>query len=240
MSLLSICQSVLGEVGWPVFSQISGNTDATAVQIKAIANNELRALSEAFDWPMLETEYSFATVDGTSAYALPSDYRKVVQHSVFDASEYYSIKGSMPIAEWNIRKYGLLGGISRRSFRLNYDSDGNPFLNLTPTPSSANTLVLLYFGTDYARDAGGTVKPQYVLDTDVSRVPERMVELGIRWRFKRAKGLDHSAELAEYNSSVRQQYAARKDSPDIFVGGMRRDPDMDGLTSGYIPENGFG
>jgi hypothetical protein len=70
----------------------------------------------------------------------------------------------------------------------------------------------------------------------VPMVPEEILELGLRWRLRRAKGLDYSAELVEYNSSVKSEYAARKGLGDILIGGISV-PDV---TSGTIPENGFG
>lgn len=239
MTLLSVCRNVLAETGWPVLSTIASNTEITAQQIFAIANAELKSLSERYDWPHLETDYSFDTVVDQSVYAWPNDFRKVSVASLFDAAQYYNVKGSVPIDDWNARKHGLLGNLSRQVYRVNY-AGGTPAIELTPTPADVRSVVALYYSTNYASDVSDVSvnQPEYTLDTDVSRVPERLVELGVKWRFRRAKGLDFSVELAEYNETVSQQFAARVAAGDITVGGTRND--YSGLTGGYVPSNGFG
>ncbi len=237
MSLLSICRDVLAETGWPVLNTIASNSDPTAVQIFSLANKELEALSEAYDWPHLETDYSFNTVDGTSIYAWPSDFRKSVSGSLYDASEYYSLRGSLPADEWHLRKYGLLGSIGRQSFRVKYVG-GVPGIEIAPEPNEARELVALYQTTNYASTDALVIKEKYELDTDLSLIPERLVKMGLNWRFRRAKGLDFSAEIAEWRSTVQQQFSARIDAPDIMIGS--RHTGDNGITGGYVPDNGFG
>jgi hypothetical protein len=236
MTLIAMCERVLAEVGWPVPSAIATNTDATAKQILAIANTELRMLSQGYEWPHLEVDYQFNTVAAQAQYPWPDDFRKLSFGSVFDASQYYGVRGSMNIERWQKYKNGLLGSLSHQKFRQTYVA-GVPTMELTPTPTDVRSMVALYVTKEYARDAGGTSKEMYTADTDVSKVPEELVELGVKWRFRRAKGLDFSVELAEYNSQVKQQYAGYKALGDIPVGGGSYD---DGLTSGYVPDNGFG
>lgn len=239
MSLVSICNDVLKEVGWPTYSAIASSTDATAQQIFSIANTELRQLSLAKRWPHLEAVYSFPTVAAQAEYEWPADFDSVAFGGVFDSSEYYQIRGSMNFEDWARLKYGNLNNLSYQKFRTGYASDGTPQIELTPAPDSARDLVALYYTKEYARQSDGTSIAQYVSDDDVSKVPEDLVELGIKWRFRRAKGLDFSAELAEYNNSVMSRFSRYKASQDILIG-QRETYDHYGLTEGYVRDNGFG
>lgn len=238
MSLLSICQAVTAETGWPVPSAIAANSEGTAVQLKALANAELEHLSEQHDWPHTEVEYTFNTVIGTTVYELPENYRKMVFGSLYNAAQYYQLRGSMNPEEWMRRKYGLLGSISRQTCRVIVQTNGRYALEVTPTPSSAEQVVFFYQGNQYAKTEAGVRQSKYEGDTDTSLIPERLVQLGLKWRFRRAKGLDFSAELAEYNSVVSQQFVARQMPQDIPVGGRRYG--YDELGSGYVPDNGYG
>lgn len=238
MSLLSICQSVTGEVGWPQPATIVGNTEPTAVQLFSIANNELRALSEMLEWPQLEVEYRFVTVAGTAIYLFPSDFRYLCEGAVFNADQFYAERGSMGVTRWQMFKYGKLGNLTRQGFRVVFPL-GVPGIELSPPPTGLTTLVAVYMNKTYAVSTQGVGQPQYTADGDVSRIPERMVELGVKWRFRRAKGLDYSAEYAEYDASVKVQLSKARSSAVITIGGRR--PLIDGaLTSGYVPETGFG
>lgn len=237
MSLLNISRNVLAEVGWPTPSAIASNVDPTAQQVFALANTELRQLSELFSWPHLEVEHTFSTVvDQTTYFFPPDDFRVLAQQSLFDASEYYRLKGSVSIQDWHMLKYGLLGSLSRVAFRVTYPL-GAPAIEITPAPNTIRNLVAVYYTKQLARNSSGDDMPQYVADDDVSKIPEQYVAMGLKWRFRRAKGLDFSVELAEYNATVRTQFAKHLSQAEIPVGGRRP---VDGLTPGYVPDDGFG
>lgn len=237
MSLVSICKNVLAETGWPVMDAIASNSDGTAKQIFAIANTELRALSEGYNWPHLEVEYAFAAVAAQSLYLLPSDFRILAPQAVFNKAQYYELRGSTGLQFWQLLKYGQLGSLARPRFRMSYPL-GVGAIEMTPTPTGVENLVAVYYKKNFARNDAGDEVSVYTTDTDVSIIPERYVEMGIKWRFRRAKGLDYSAELAEYNSTIQTQFAKYKASGEIQVGGPRGYDD--GLTGGYVRENGYG
>lgn len=239
MSLLDLCRRVMAETGWPVPSAIASNSDATAQQIFAIANTELRQLSEMFNWPHLEVEYTFPTVAGTYLYLFPNDFRVLAQQGLFDASQYYRLKGSVSLQEWQLRRYGMLGNLGRTAFRLSYPL-GAPAVQLSPTPTGVQNFVAVYQTGQYARNAANASIPIFATDTDTSKIPEAYVELGVKWRFRRAKGLDYSAELAEYNATIRTQFAKYLSAAEIPVGGPRVPFELAGLSYGYVRESGFG
>jgi hypothetical protein len=65
MSLLSICQTVMGEIGLPKPPTIVGNLDPFAIQLLALANRAGKELAEDADaagyWQMLRKQYTFQT-----------------------------------------------------------------------------------------------------------------------------------------------------------------------------------
>lgn len=236
MSALTICKAVLEEVGWPTANSFSDASEATAKQIFALANAELVQLSEKHNWPHLEVEYTFNTVIGQVEYALPSDFRIVAAHSVFNADEYYRLRGSTDLTVWNRHKYGLLGSIHNQRFRLAYVG-GDPVIQLAEAPTAAETVVLFYYTKEYALTSANASIPKYETDNDVSKIPENLVQAGLRWRFRRAKGLDYSAELAEYTERVRTQLGNYRAVNDVAVGRAEIIPE---IAPGYVPDTGFG
>ena len=236
MSLLSICQNVLDITGWDYLSTIASNTDKTARQIKALANQELENLSRRFDWRHLVVEYEFTTVVDQAEYNLPDDYDKLIQDSVYNKEEYYKLRSSMTEHHWNAWRHGLLGSISHQRYRIVLNGVSPIFL-LSPTPSDTEDLVLFYKTSEHARAEDTTPKTRYELDTDVSRIPEDVVQQGLLWRFKRAKGLDFSAELSEYNEMCRTRFAQTRGESDLPIPNGVITPE---LTEGYVPDSGFG
>lgn len=240
MSVLSICSNVLSITGWPVPSTIAANTDLTAKQIFSLANEELRALSELFSWPQLEVEYSTTITANSTLMFWPSDFRVMAPQSVFFKDEYYELRGSTGMQFWELLKYGKLGSLSRVRFRVVYPL-GSPGIEVTPTPTNDMNIVAVYYSNKYAKDINGNSLPIFQNDTDTAKIPERYIELGVKWRFRRAKGLDFSAELAEYNNTIQTQYAKYINQGEIRVGGPRPlGYEYAGLTPGFVPYMGFG
>lgn len=237
MSLGDICKSVLATNGWQVLNSIASNTEGTAAQIFALAKIELEQLSQKFKWPHLMVEYTLATVPNQTVYMWPEDFRIPEPDAIFSTDEYYRLRGSTQYQYWQLFKYGKLGNLNRKRFRQLYNDTG-PSVELSPAPVGVEYLTALYYSNMYARDSDNLPIPNYIQDTDVSRIPEDLIQLGLNWRFRNAKGLDFGVALSEYNTVVAQrfaQYTATGESP---VGG-RRSWDMDGLTCGYVPDWNF-
>lgn len=237
MSLYEICRSVLAETGWTVFTSIATNTDQTAIQIKEICNTELESLANEYDWMHLRSTYTFNTVVGQRIYIMPDDFDHIDRHSVFNQDQYVSVRGSIPIEEWQFRRHGLLSDIINNKFRLMHNGD-NYAIELAAEPSSVTTMVLEYYSNNLVMGDDDTPKRLFALDTDVSRVPEEIVKLGVKWRFRRVKGMDFTAELAEYNNHISKKFARKHAFSDIPIGRSRQHHPV--LTHGYVPENGFG
>ncbi len=236
MSLINVCQNVLAETGWPVLTSIVNNTDGTARQMLAIANAELAALSEQLNWPQLQVEYPFSTVPNQTVYLWPANFRVLAGSSVFNADQYVELKGSTGLQFWELLKYGKLSSLVRPRFKVTYPL-GVPGIEITPPPAGISALVAVYYTKMFVRGADGAEYERFNSDGDTSIVPERYLELGVKWRFRRAKGMDFSAELAEYNNTVQTQYSKYNATGEITIGGRRA---IDGITSGYVRETGFG
>lgn len=236
MPLLDICQSVCDEVGLPRPSAIAASSEQLARQMYSLANAELQALSKNKEWPLLQKQYSFNTVGGTSQYALPADYRKLIGNTVYNMSAYYQLRGSITADEWERTKGLNLGSLSRAKIRIY----GSPLmLNMVPTPTGVETVVFEYITKYFAVTEVGATILKYSNDTDTSVVNEELVRMGLKWRIKHAKGLEFGTDLQEYIEAVDADYAAALAAPDISVG-RRTLRDAPELTEGYVRDNGFG
>jgi hypothetical protein len=236
MTLLTMCNTVLSQNGFREYATVVGNSDPGAKQILALANAELKSVSDSYDWPHREVEYTFDTVVDQSAYNLPAAFKALAVDSVFDADQYYRLKGSMPVPQWNMLKYGGWGTLDRTVFKLTYTpATGIWVLNLNPAPTEVLGKVLVYYTKNRALQAG-VGQELYTADTNTPLIPEDIVELGLNWRLRRAKGLDFSAELAEYSATIPNRLAQFQALGSIPVGGYQ----CPELTEGYVPENGYG
>ncbi len=234
MSLLSIAQSVCDQVGFPRPASIAASSDQLARQLFALANKELRELSKSMGWAALDVTYQFDTVIGQDEYALPSDYKSLVSDTVWRNNDFWRVRGGMSPQEWAYRKRQLLNTLDYSAFRL----IGSPLkFVIDPVPQIVDTYTFEYRTKFFAIGADNVRKERYAVDTDTSLVDEDLVEAGLMWRFKHAKGLEFSADVIEYDSMVQREFAKQLGSGAIPVGGYNT---LSPLTDGYVRDNGFG
>lgn len=235
MALLDIVQRVCDEVGLPRPVAVATATDQLPRQLFGLANTELEELSKRFDWPVLTREYNFNTAAGTSQYVLPGDYRKFLANTVYDSTRYYQMRGSVSAGEWQHVKAMNLGSLSCARVRIY----GNPLkLNVLPTPNSIESVVFEYLTKNFAVNAVGAEVLRFGADSDTPLIDEGLVRMGLKWRVKHAKGLEFSADLAEYEAVVAREFASALAQPHIPVG-FSRHTDAP-ITSGTVPVSGFG
>lgn len=236
MSLLTICQDVADVIGLTRPAAIITGTDQLSRQMLGLAKETLEELC-FMDWPVLEITYSFNTIANQASYALPSDFRREVGDTVYAASQYYGVRGSLTASDW-ARQRGSLPDFWRYKFRI----FGYPrVLQISPTPQVVENFILEYQTENRVVQTSGTLKSTFFDDTDTPLVPEDLVKRGLKWRVRRAKGLDYSEEFDDYELARSQRL-----SQALSLGSMpvaNRSP-FDGteigLVGGYVPETGFG
>jgi hypothetical protein len=231
MSLFNIVKNVMDSNGWPApTTAVATSQDQNMRQSFALANTALRNVSFKKDWPILMREHGFTTVAGQSEYPLPADFHHLVSPSAVNASQYYQLKGSLTPIQWyrralnNSLDWGL-------SFRV--DPVGKNFI-VAPTPASPSDLVFMYITKNIAVDANGNPVTQFTQDNDVPLVDQDLIELALAWRWRQKKGLDFTAEMAEYLGTLNQRFAQYLASGELDVGG-HPPGDMWPLTEGWVP-----
>lgn len=233
MTLLSICQDTADVIGLTRPVAIVAGTDQLSRQMLGFAKETLEELS-IMEWPILQVAYSFPTVVGQAQYAMPSDFGREIGDSVYGQARYSQLRGSLTPGDW-ARQRNVLPQLGFYRFRI----FGNPLkLNLTPTPQVIETIVLEYQTTNRVVN-GVTSKSTYTDDQDVSVVPEDIMKKGLKWRLRRAKGLDYSEEFDDYEMTRTQRLAQAMQLGSMPVA-YRGVTDITGISAGYVPENGFG
>ena len=235
MSLLTICQNAADEAGLPRPATIVGNTEQTARQLLAMAKATLEDLGRR-EWPILQREHTFPTVVGTDDYALPTGFKRLIVDTAYIATEYYKARASMSPAEWQARRNEMASATGRYGLRIY----GQPAkIYVTPEPTTVETVLFEYITSNNALTSGGVAKETFTLDTDTPMIRERIVELGVIWRIRHAKGLEYAENRNEYDEAVATEFAQQLGFGSLPVA-VRNPLGDDVPPVGYIPEQGYG
>lgn len=236
MTLLSMCKTTLDSNGWKVLtSSVTSSMDDNMRQIFAIANKELVSLSLRKTWPVLVKEQEIVTVANQAEYDLPVDFHHVVNPSVYNASQYYMLKGNLQPMEFMRYAQRIVGPNNPcTGYRI---KQKDKKLVLAPTPTTdGERVIFFYVSKNFVKDSTGNEKGLFSQDDDVPIIDEDLIELGLNWRWRQKKGLDFTAELAEYTGVVDQRYAQYLALPEFNIGGhpLGHPPLTDGYVQGPI------
>lgn len=196
-NLLAMIQSVAGSLSLPVPTAVVGNSDPSAVLWLNLAKREGRELARRHDWQALVVEHTQTTVATVEQTALPSDYDHLVPDvEIWNRSTNTKYAGPVSSSTWMQLNTGLTGGISGW-WRLIGGA-----LNIYPAPTAGETIALEYISKNWCESSGGADQPTWAADADVPLIPDHLIELGITWRWKAAKGMDYAEDMATYEREV--------------------------------------
>ncbi len=243
MTLLTVVTSVLDGAGFAAPAAVIGSSDRTAIQALALANRSGKQLAKRGKgiggWAVLQTEHTFTTTDGTAEYALPSGFDFLIDDTLWDRVNFWKLRGPVSANEWQQIKSGILSTSAalRRRVRIKPSASSNvKAIFVDPTPSTTgDTLVFEYVSDLWCQSSGGTGQSVWTADDDTGILDEYFLEMDLKWRFAKAKGLEYGEDKREFELEL-SQALSRDGGAQILNMGETSDV----VLSATLPEAGFG
>lgn len=202
MSLLTVIQRFCerNNLNSPV--TVYGTTDSQINQIKALLEEEGNDLSKRGNWNELTFEATHTTTaaenQGAISTIASNGFRNIKPDTLWDRTLKLPL-GVLDDVEWSAQK-GFATTSPRYTVRIR---GGNLLAN--PTPTAGNTWAFEYISKNWILGVDGTTYKQFFsLDTDTMLLPEELLTLGLRWRWKKEKGFDYAEDFRTYESQVNQ------------------------------------
>jgi len=237
-TLLQIVQTSCDELGIARPTTVVGSNDLQVRQILALLNREGKEISAREGlyggWPQLRKEHTFNTADGTAAYNFPADLQYFMNTTAWDRSQKWPMHGPVSPQTWQVLKSGTVGSVGPRTrFRVMAGQ-----LYLDPTPTTIRAIVLEYYSNTWCESSGGTDQAVWTADNDLPLLPDDCFILGLKWRFRKEKGLDYQEHFNEYEDFVTSKLSRSSMAPIIDIAstpcGVRL------INEDNIPDTGYG
>ncbi len=231
MSALTIVQSVCSRLGLSIPTAVFSSTDAQVIQLRNLMNEEGQELRDWAAWTKLQTEKTFTTTAAAiQASAVPTDFGWYINETLWNRTRSVQYAGPTSESEWqayqaSITQVALPNGVFR--FR-----GGN--LLIYPSPTAGDNAAYEYVSLNWAQTSGNVGLSAMTADTDTAILDEKLIALGIRWRFLKSKGLDYAEDFRTYELQKAQSLARD--------GGKKRISLSGGTTQRYrgnIPEGNW-
>jgi len=192
-------------LGIPRPSAVAGSSDDQAKQLFSLANRAGQALADREGpvgcWPELRKEWTQTIGGSVDNYAAPTDLRFFLNTTAWDRTNDWPLQGPISPQVWQILKSGTIGSTGPRTrFRL---MAGRIYFD--PTPATNQDIVIEYCTSKWCTDSTGvTARERFTSDGDLPLISDDAFILELKWRYRRAKGLDYMEEFSECEDFVSQ------------------------------------
>lgn len=202
-------------------------------EICDLANEVAADVMKSHDWQALIKIASLDIIDGQASYGLPADYdRMLIDSEVQDPiSAWFGYGRMQDINEYvrasagNGGMVGTLGG--------GWILIGNE-LHFTPAPQGG-PLKFPYISTNFALGTqDGVARDRFTRDDDNFLLPDRLLTLGLVWRWREQKKLDFTGDQEAFVKAI-NEYAGKDGGARLIRVGMGP-----ALRDGYRNFAGFG
>ena len=233
MALLAAVQYFCGRTNIPVPASVVGTTDSQVLQTMRLLEEEGNDLALRGMWEALTREATLTTVATASQGAMTTlasnGFRFIKNGTIWDRTNKLPVVGPMDDQQWQ-----AIQALTWTGPRYHYRIRGGLLLS-TPTPTAGYTWAFEYLSKNWILGADGTTYKQYfTLDTDTMLLPEELLLAGLRWRWKKEKGLDYAEDFRTYEIQVKDALGRDGGKPRLNMG----DPGWNGPVPGIFVSPG--
>ena len=218
MSLLTIVQTACKRVGVTAPVNAYSSTDDNIVRIIALANEEGEELANEYSWQVLTNEATHTTVAAESQGSIltiaGADFGWIKNDTFFDRT---SNRPVLPVddVEWQRMKASSVTGPYSR-FRIS----GNT-LRALPTPTAGHTWAFEWVSKNWCESSTGTGQDEWGADSDVAKLDETLITMGVVWRFKQSQGFEYGEDFNKYQRRLQNALARDGAKPRVRMGSGR-------------------
>lgn len=218
MSLLTVANDVCDIIGIERQVAIAAGTGGDARQLFRLCKLELSELARRTSWNALTKEMTFTSTATTAQNtATPDDFLFMVNETLYNRTQDHEVFGPISPREYQNIVSNTAAFHGNEVFRIR-----GKVLLIWPIATAGETYAFEYISSELATAVDGvTGKTTYLIDTDLAKLDEELIKLGVVWRWKNLKGLDYAEDFRTYEMQVANSIARDGGKRTISMDGSR-------------------
>jgi len=196
-------------------SQFIGVTSVFEMEMCDLVNEVAQDVAKYQDWQALVRVAEIVGDGSTEVFDLPPDYDRQLQNSAVQGNATWAW-GYRRFTDINVFLFDQTRGFS--GFPGGWIIYGDK-VRFAPAPSGS--AVYPYITNAWAKSADMAAKQAFTADTDLFLLPERLLTLGLVWRWRENKKLDASGDQEAFIKAL-DEYAAKDKGARVYRSSARR------------------
>lgn len=189
------------------------STDPFSLELADLATETAVDIAKAYDWETLKV-LATMTGDGAAAtFNFPDDYDRML------------LKGKIHSKNWQTANFSMINDEDDWIYLKQTGLSGTPGsciilggkLEFFPVLPVGETARFYYISN---KIVGGT-KTAFTADADTFQLSERLLTLGLIWRWRAQKRMEYAEDMANYEKALAEEIA-RDRGPRVLTVGRRR------------------
>lgn len=201
LSLLDIVQRFCDRTGIDPPTTVMQTGDAQIKQIRALLEEEGKDLAGRGDWESMIYEATWPTLaqenQGAMIDIAPNNFRWIKHNTIWNRTTQIPIIGPSDSRAWQAQKALVPTGP-----RYRYRIRGGALL-INPAPPADHILAFEYLTKNWILASNGDGREYFFLDEDITVLPGELLLQGLRWRWKKEKGLEYAEDFNTYEKQVK-------------------------------------
>lgn len=196
-----------------------GASDNGAIELLDFLDDTIKELRKRVEWEEPIGTDVVIEGNGGESYALPNNFYRFMRDELAAYEETTTRRRGLPIntsGKWTaLKSVGTAGAY--RYFRITgYPGNYNV---LFFRPLGENDRITLAYITDrWVASSTGTLMNTWMADGDILLMDDRLVQLGVRWRWLQQKGLAYDDYLNEYEAYLMRERNDNRNIRTLVIG----------------------
>lgn len=203
---------------------VYGSSVREHLELGAVANEMADMIVASHDWQKLQRLATITGDGSTTAFDLPSDYARMALETQLWSSV---IEG--PLLAVRDKDVWLQAVTRNYEFLTNAWTIYGDQIHFRPALDSGETVTYWYQSDLTVQPSSGSNKTAFDADTDTFRLDERLLKLGIIWKWREMKGLPYAEDMATYERLLSKLMTADR-GPAVLTSGSSNLSEMGRLA----------
>lgn len=239
MTLLTAVNRAQRRLSLSVTSGIVADGQETQNLLWELANTEAEDVLDRseYPFPLLRRTQSFTASLASlqSAPGKPTNLRRAIEGTFWNTTSDRQIFGPLNEQEWALANGQPVTSSIDQYAMFRYDG-----LHIYPVPTAADTITYDYvINTPIQATGAGAYKTAFTADNDVYLFGDRLLILGVVWRYLQVKGRDYAEAMRDYELALASEFTAQRGAARVLSIAPDYDDDP-GAREPIVPSTGFG